>query len=209
MTVLRLLRSLRQELLLMMFGLRHRVRFFRQEVKVARGSYIAPGVVIGRRTRINAASHLDPCEIGSYCAIGGRLVVRYSNHHTRFLGVQQEAQRRIIGGRSLLEDPQPVTIGHGVWIGDSVVILAGVTVGNGAIIGAGSVVTRSVPAYGIAVGNPARLVRLRYPEAVVEVLEKCQWWTWDDERLRRNRALFDLDLTTVDPAELARMIERA
>jgi virginiamycin A acetyltransferase len=188
---------------------RHRARFLRDEVEVAPGSVISRGVVIGRRTKINGPSHLDVCEIGSYCAIGGRLVVRPANHLTQFLGVQNDAQVRVIGGRTLLGEARPVKIGHGVWIGDSVVILGGVTVGNGAVIGAGAVVTRSVPAYAIAAGNPAKVLGFRYPEPVVAELEGLEWWTWDDERLRRNRDLFEMDLTQVDPGELATRVRTA
>lgn len=188
---------------------RHRLRFFRDEVEVAPGTYVGRGVVIGRRTKINAPSHLDPCEIGSYCAIAGRLVVRPANHLTEFLGIQNEAQVRVIGARHLLGEPRPVKIGHGVWIGDTVIILGGVTVGNGAVIGAGSVVTKSVPAYAIAAGNPAKVLGWRYPAAVIAEIEALEWWNWDDERLRRNRDLFELDLTTVSPEELAARVRDA
>ena len=96
-----------------------------------------------------------------------------------------------------------------MWIGDSVIILPGVQVGDGAIIGAGSVVTRDVPAYSLVGGAPARFIRWRYPEPVIEVLAGFDWWNWDDARLRRNRALFEVDLTTVDPDELAAMLRNA
>lgn len=194
--------------------LRHRMRlrrhFRRHQIHVAKGSFVAPGVVIGRRTRINAASHLTPCEIGSYCAIGGRLVVRSVNHATEFLNMQEWARAAVIGGRSVTGVADaPVRIGHGVWIGDSVIVLPGVNIGNGAVIGAGSVVTRSVPPYAVAAGNPARVIRSRFPDEVVALLEGVEWWTWSDERLRANRDLFELDLTTVDPAALAERLEQA
>jgi acetyltransferase-like isoleucine patch superfamily enzyme len=51
-----------------------------------------------------------------------------------------------------------ITVGHDVWIGREAAILSGVTIGNGAVIGAHSVVTKSVPAYGMVGGNPARLI---------------------------------------------------
>jgi len=54
-----------------------------------------------------------------------------------------------------------VTIGDYVWIGSRVIILKGVTVGKHAIIGAGAVVTKDIPSYGIAVGNPARVIKSR------------------------------------------------
>ena len=56
-----------------------------------------------------------------------------------------------------LEFGRPVAIGRNVWIGGGAIILPGVAIGDDAIIGAGSVVTRDVPANGLAVGNPARL----------------------------------------------------
>lgn len=55
----------------------------------------------------------------------------------------------------------PTTIGAGSWLGASVTILEGVTLGTGAVIGAGAVVNRDVPDFGIAVGTPAKTVRIR------------------------------------------------
>ena len=61
--------------------------------------------------------------------------------------------------RNNLEYGQPVTLGRNVWIGGRVTICPGVTIGDNAVIGAGSVVTRSIPAGMLAVGNPCRVVR--------------------------------------------------
>ena len=55
----------------------------------------------------------------------------------------------------------PTKIGDDVWIGANCTILGGVTIGNGAVIGAGSVVTKDIPDYAIAVGNPAKIIRYR------------------------------------------------
>lgn len=61
--------------------------------------------------------------------------------------------------RTGLETARPITVGNDVWIGGHVVVLPGVSIGDGAVIGAGSVVTKDVPPYVVAVGNPCRAVR--------------------------------------------------
>lgn len=53
----------------------------------------------------------------------------------------------------------PITIENNVWIGGGAIVLPGVTIGNNSVIGAGSVVTKSIPAYSVAVGNPCRVIR--------------------------------------------------
>ncbi len=53
----------------------------------------------------------------------------------------------------------PVRICKGAWIGAASIILKGVTIGEGAVIGAGAVVTKSIPAWNVAAGNPARTIR--------------------------------------------------
>lgn len=56
---------------------------------------------------------------------------------------------------------KPIRIGDDVWIGANVTILKGVCIGKGAVVGAGSVVTRDIPEYAVAVGNPAKVIRYR------------------------------------------------
>lgn len=58
-----------------------------------------------------------------------------------------------------LEYGQPITLGDKCWLGAGVIVCPGVTIGEGAVIGAGSVVTRDIPPYSVAVGNPCRVIR--------------------------------------------------
>lgn len=78
-----------------------------------------------------------------------------------------------------------VVVGHDVWIGRSAIILPNVAVGDGAVVGAGSVVTKSVPPYGVVAGNPARLVRFRFDDKTIARLTRTQWWSLPDEELKR------------------------
>ena len=73
-----------------------------------------------------------------------------------------------------------------VWIGQNVTILPGVHIGSGAIIGANSVVSKDVPPYCIAAGNPARIVRKRFDEETVAFLLDLRWWDWPPERIFEN-----------------------
>lgn len=86
-------------------------------------------------------------------------------------------------------------IGNDVWIAAGASILRGVTVGDGAVIGASTVVTKDVPPYAIVVGNPGKILRMRYNEEIVERLLKLKWWDFPDDIIRKNLKLFQAELT--------------
>lgn len=65
--------------------------------------------------------------------------------------------------RKTLEMSKPVTIGNDCWIGGGAIICPGVTIGNGCVIGAGAVVTKDIPDYSLAVGNPAKVIKKLNP----------------------------------------------
>lgn len=76
-----------------------------------------------------------------------------------------------------------IIIGNDVWIGYEALVLAGVTIGDGAIIGARAVVTKDVPPYTIVGGVPAKAIRRRFSESVIERLSALRWWDWPEERI--------------------------
>ena len=67
-------------------------------------------------------------------------------------------------------------IGNDVWIGQNVTVMPGVHIGDGAIIGANSVVAKDIPPYAIAVGNPCRVVRMRFDDELIDLLLQFKWW---------------------------------
>jgi len=76
-----------------------------------------------------------------------------------------------------------ITIGNDTWIGHGAVIQPGVTIGDGAVIGSNAVVTHDVPAYAIAVGVPARVIKSRLDATTAERMLKLAWWDWPHELL--------------------------
>ena len=72
-------------------------------------------------------------------------------------------------------------IGNDVWIGQNAVILPGVNIGDGAIIGANSVVGSDVDPYTSVAGNPARVLRKRFDDELIDLLLQFKWWDKNTE----------------------------
>lgn len=143
----------------------------------------AQGVVMGRECVVRGTEFSGPARLEPYCRLIGDPAIRignnfYANVGCHFLGqidVGNDVHvgpQTVIWGRDhgtakdrLIREQArikaPIAIGDDVWIGAHCTILKGVTIGRGAVIGAGSVVTRDVPEYAVAVGNPARVLRYR------------------------------------------------
>jgi virginiamycin A acetyltransferase len=76
-------------------------------------------------------------------------------------------------------------IGHDVWIGQHAMLARGITIGHGAVIAAGAVVTKDVPPYAVVAGVPARIVRIRFADDVVQRLLASCWWDHGPDVLAR------------------------
>ena len=82
-----------------------------------------------------------------------------------------------------------VLIGNDVWIGTRATVLSGVAIGDGAVVGANAVVSKSIPPYGIAVGNPAKIVKKRFSDGIIGELLKIKWWDWEFDKIKKNLPL--------------------
>jgi len=74
-------------------------------------------------------------------------------------------------------------IGNDVWIGAKSIILSGLTIGDGAVVAAGSVVSSDVKPYAIVAGNPAKEIKKRFSEEVINKLLTIKWWNFPDEKV--------------------------
>lgn len=95
-------------------------------------------------------------EIGNNVLIASNVQIYTATHSTNVHErmVEEETKREICKTYAL-----PITVCDGAWIGGGAILLPGVTIGENSVIGAGSVVTRSIPANCVAVGNPCRVIR--------------------------------------------------
>lgn len=89
-------------------------------------------------------------------------------------------------------------VGNDVWIGQNVTIMPGVKIGDGAIIGANSTVASDVAPYTIVAGNPAKVIRKRFDDELIDLLEEVKWWDMSIEKIQNIIPILnDSDLTFV------------
>lgn len=74
-------------------------------------------------------------------------------------------------------------VGNDVWIGYNATIMPGVQIGDGAIIASNAVVTKDVLPYSIVGGNPTKLIRYRFDEETIAMLQTLKWWDWDIQKI--------------------------
>ena len=131
--------------------------------------------------------------IGKFCSIacGVKFLFNCANHTLKSLSTYtfplfyEDWDLEKSDVATAWDNKGDIVIGNDVWIGYEAVIMAGVHIGNGAIIGTRAVVTKDVPPYTIVGGVPARPIRKRFDEEVIQKLETLKWWDWSAEKIRR------------------------
>jgi virginiamycin A acetyltransferase len=173
---------------------------------IGEGTKISGDVHLGYATTISSGSNLfGKISVGRYCQFGPNVAIYAINHPVSNLA--SYTGRRLFEGRLKKEQKiGQVVIGHDVWIGHGAVILRNVTIGNGAIIGAGAIVTHDVDEFMIAVGNPARSIRKRFGEDVIDAIKRLKWWDRPPELLERMEELFHIDINE-NPGQFIEQVE--
>ena len=149
----------------------------------------------------------DKLIIGKFCsiALGTKFIMGSANHR---LGSVTTYPFNVFGGSwqentpdhmSQLPFKGDIVIGNDVWIGRESIIMPGVKIGDGAIIAAYSVVTKDVEPYSVVGGNPARFIKKRFNDELIELLLEFKWWDLPPEKLVTVLPLlcdFDLEKVT-------------
>ena len=125
-----------------------------KKVNIERGAVFSNKVILGDRSGIGINAFIGgKCIIGNDVLMGPECLIYTQNHKFDDTTITIKMQGAQV--------EKPVLIGNDVWIGARVIILPGVTIGNHAIIGAGAVVTKNIPEWAIAAGNPAVVLKYR------------------------------------------------
>lgn len=127
--------------------------------------------------------------IGKFCSIANGVTIYLGGNHrtdwiTTYPFTVMPRWRRYTHGSGHPVSRGDVVIGNDVWLGEGCTLFSGVTIGDGAVVAGRAVVSRDVPAYAIAAGNPARVVRYRFTPEQIEQLLQLRWWDWDDAQIR-------------------------
>lgn len=174
--------------------------------KVCSGSQINDAL-IDRFTYIGHDCFVLCAEIGPFCSIADNCRIGGINHATEFVSSSPVFN---IGKNVLKKNfarfeshkEARIIIGPDVWIGANVVIKSGITIGVGSVIGAGSVVTHDIGNYEIWAGNPAKMIKRRFPESLSEKLSETEWWNWEEWKIKKYAQYFS------DPELFVQIVNR-
>ncbi|MDT2706165.1 CatB-related O-acetyltransferase [Enterococcus dispar] len=131
------------------------------------------------------------CSVGKFTSIGSNCQMGLAKHPTNYASLSPvflEGKNKLKTNLSWIKfNPyqQEIKIGNDVWIGNNVIVMQGVSIGNGAVIGAGSIVTRDIEDYEIWAGNPAKFIRKRFSNEIIDELQKLSWWDMDQQIIKK------------------------
>ena len=148
------------------------------------GSTMKPYSYVGHDCFILASDIDSFVSIADNCRIGG---ARHPIERVSSSPVFHKGKNVMKKNFAVFDAPKAerVSIGPDVWIGAGATVLSGVKIGAGAVVGAGSVLTHDVPPYEIWGGNPAKCIRKRFDDEVIEGLLASRWWDFSEEKLTR------------------------
>lgn len=152
--------------------------------------YHVSGCSIGDYTYVARNSRISNTTIGKFCSIGPNLVCGWGVHPVDGISTSPMFYSTLrqngttFSATNKVQERKSIKIGNDVFIGMNVTILDGTTIGDGAVIGAGAVVSKDIPPYAIAVGNPIKVIRHRFNKETTRKLLDLEWWNFSEERLK-------------------------
>lgn len=147
---------------------------------------------IGSHSYIQKNSSVFNSTIGKFCSIASNVTIAPGFHsifgvstHPAFY-LKNTPLSVTFADKDYYESKKNVIIGNDVWIGINAIILDGVSIGTGSIIAAGAVVVKDVAPYSIVGGVPAKHIKYRFDEEIIDIIQKSEWWNFSDEWFKQN-----------------------
>ena len=164
---------------------------------------------IGDYSYISANCDITNTSIGRFCSIADNCRIGTASHTLNNIStspiftLKQNATGYVWTEESIdhSNDTKQVNIGNDVWIATRVIIKDGVTIGDGAVIGAGAVVVKDIPPYAVVGGVPAKVIKYRFSQPIIDKLLQLQWWNASDEKLKNNISYFQSEDITLEKLE--------
>lgn len=162
--------------------------------KVESGSHIVNST-FDRHSFCGYNCEIINTDIGSFCSIANNVIIGGGMHPMEWVStspVFYEGKDSVKAkfSKHKREPAKRTIVGHDVWIGERSLIKQGVTIGNGSVVGMGSVVTKDVEPYTIVAGCPAKVLRKRFNDKIIEKLLEIKWWEFNDEKLQEYAEYF-------------------
>jgi len=172
---------------------------FEGENIIGKNSYLN-NTTVGLGSFMGYGAEFKKCRIGKFCSIGNNVKVISANHplnmvstHPAFYSGTYPFSFFIFSEfreHLFTESGFECEIGNDVWIGDNVLIKGGIKIGDGAVIGMGSIVLHDVEPYSIVAGVPARLIRKRFSDDIINSIQNSGWWDKPKSWLSNNAKYF-------------------
>lgn len=151
---------------------------------------------IDKYSYIGRNSFVIDTKVGKFCSIGPGCNIGGTGHPLSWVSTSPVFHKweNILKknfSRHEYDIFSKTVIGNDVWIATNVMIKSGVKISDGAVIGMGAVITKDVGPYEIWAGNPAKMIRKRFSDEIIEKLIKTQWWNWEDSLIDKTAQFFN------------------
>lgn len=125
-------------------------------------------------------------QIGSYCSIAPNVMFLLGGGHDYDGLSTYPFKARVVHQKASPTTKGKIVVEDDVWVGFQCLVLSGVTIGKGAVVAAGSVVVKDIPPYAVVGGNPAKVIKYRFPASVIDKLLKFDFSALDSETVKNN-----------------------
>ncbi len=183
---------------------RGKIEIYKNNLYFSKKDRIIGNTKIGKYSYFKSSTIINWSEIGNFTHIGENCIIGQGSHSVdnvttyplsyhftkeiNDVSKDETSDKRRRSNKTIIKND--------VFIGENVVVQGGIVIGNGAVIASRSVVTKNVPDYAIVAGIPAKVIRYRFPEQVIENLLKIEWWNWDENKIRKEIESFKLPIAS-------------